>query len=237
LRLTESIGDAWASKLFRRNKSTVNEQKDDIMNQSSIENFQPEPKHNSEQKADNISVSPSIANAVLAAVRCVDIEIAIMKEFDFRQNLIVPNVSNMMMLVPFETDMLVLTKNNYAYGFEIKISKSDLKADFKKPQHAKFDEPHRVSGKRGLERFYSKFKYFNYAVPEQLKECALELIPDFCGLWIYAKYEYPKQFKFYLEREPKKLFDYKWSEKQRYELARLGTMRIYALKCGLSYRC
>lgn len=207
------------------------------MNQSSIDNFQPEQVLNNEQKPIVSTSAQVSANAVLAAVRCVDIEIAIMKEFDFRQNLIVPNVSNMMMLVPFETDMLVLTKSNYAYGFEIKISKSDLKADFKKPQHAKFDEPHRVSGKRGLERFYSKFKYFNYAVPEQLKECALELIPDFCGLWIYAKYEYPKQSKFYLEREPKKLFDYKWSEKQRYELARLGAMRIYALKCGLSYRC
>lgn len=176
------------------------------------------------------------AMPLLAAVNCLDIECAIMKEFDFRQNLIVPNVSNMMAIVPFETDVLVLTKSNYAYGFEIKTSKSDLKADFKKSQHAKFDEPHMVSGKKGLERFYSKFKYFNYAVPEQLKECALEMVPDFCGLWVYAKYEYPKQPKFYQAREPKKLFDYKWSEKQRYELARLGTMRIYALKQALSYR-
>jgi hypothetical protein len=38
------------SKLFRRNKSTVNEQKDKIMNQSSKENVQPEPKLNIEQK-------------------------------------------------------------------------------------------------------------------------------------------------------------------------------------------
>lgn len=173
---------------------------------------------------------------MLAAVNCLDIECAIMREFDFRQNLIVPNVSNMMAIVPFETDMLVLTKSGYAYGFEIKVSKADLKADSKKPQHAKFDEPHRSSGKKGLERFYSKFKHFSYAVPEQLKECALELIPDFCGLWVYAKYQYPKLPKFYCAREPKKLFNYKWSESQRYELARLGTMRIYALKQALSYR-
>lgn len=173
---------------------------------------------------------------LLASVNCLDIECAIMREFDFRQNLIVPNVSNMMMIVPFETDMLVLTKSGYAYGFEIKISKSDLKADFKKPQHAKFDEPHRVSGKKGLERFYGKFKHFSYAVPEQLKECALELIPDFCGLWVFQKNKYPIPNRFYQAREPKKLFDYKWSESQRYELARLGTMRIYALKHALSNR-
>ena len=173
---------------------------------------------------------------MLAAATCTEIEVQIMRQFDYRQNLIVPNVSNQMGIVSFETDMLVLTKSNFAYGFEIKVSKSDLKADFKKPQHKKFNEPHRGNGKKGLDRFYSKFKYFYYAVPEQLKECALELIPDFCGLWVYAKYEYPKTPTFYQAKEPRKLFNYKWSEKQRYELARLGAMRIYSLKKGLCYR-
>lgn len=168
-----------------------------------------------------------------ASVTCLDIELAIMREFDFRQNLIVPNISNMMGIVPFETDVFVLTKSNYAYGFEIKVSKSDLKADFKKPQHAKFNEMR--NGKTGFERFYGKFKYFNYAVPEQLKECALELIPDFCGLWVYRRPEYPALPKFYCFREPKKLFDYKWSNEQRYEIARLGTMRIYSLKQALCF--
>lgn len=177
--------------------------------------------------------APILASTLLSAVYCLDIEIAVMKQFDIRQHLIVPSVSNQMMIVPFETDMLVLTKSNYAYGFEIKTSKSDLKADFKKPQHTRFNEI--KNGKTGLERFYRKFKYFSYAVPEQLKECALELIPDFCGLWVYKKQEYPILPKFYQAREPKKLFDYKWSEKQRYELARLGTMRIYALKKALLY--
>lgn len=161
-------------------------------------------------------------------VKCIDIELAIMRNFDFRQNLIVPNVSNMMGIVAFETDMLVLTKSGFAYGFEIKVSKSDLKADFKKPQHAKFNEMR--NGKTGLERYYKKFKHFYYAIPEELKQSALELIPDFCGLFVYKKNEYPKISKFYLERKPKKLFDYKWSDKERLELARLGAMRIYTLK-------
>lgn len=165
-------------------------------------------------------------------VNCLEIEIAIMREFDFKKNLIVPNISNQMGIVAFETDMLVLTKSNYAYGFEIKISKSDLKADFKKPQHTRFNE--QKNGKTGLERFYGKFKHFNYAVPEYLKKDALELIPDFCGLWVYEKQGYPVLPKFYCAREPKKLFDYKWSEKQRYEIARLGTMRIYSLKQSLN---
>lgn len=212
------------------------------MIKSSIENVQPEPKSISKQKPIVSTSAQVSANAVLAAVRCVDIELAIMKEFDFRQNLIVPNVSNMMGIVPFETDMLVLTKSNYAYGFEIKISKSDLKADFKKPQHENFDKPHPYSGKKGLDRYYSKFKHFSYVVPEHLKDCALELIPEFCGLYVCKIKEfrgYTTFTKTILEvvRPPKKLFDYKWSEKQRYELARLGAMRIYALKGALSNRC
>lgn len=71
--------------------------------------------------------------------RTIDIELAIMYEFNFRQNLIVPNISSMMGVLPFETDMLVLTKSGMAYGFEIKTSKSDLKKDFKKPQHTKIN--------------------------------------------------------------------------------------------------
>lgn len=172
---------------------------------------------------------------VLAHVNCVEIELAIMREFNFRQNLIVPNITNQMQIVPFETDVLVLTKSGYAHGFEIKVSKSDLKADFKKPQHTKINEMR--NGKTGMQRFYGKFKHFNYAVPEQLKDLALELIPDFCGLWVYRKSQYPIQPKFYCAREPKKLFDYKWSEKQRYEIARLGSMRIYALKKALCHKC
>ncbi len=161
--------------------------------------------------------------------RTIDIEIAIMKEFNFRQNLIVPNISNMMGVLPFETDMLVLTKSGMAYGFEIKVSKSDLKADFKKPQHTKINEL--KNGKTGMERYYSKFKYFYYAVPYELVDLALELIPYFCGLWcMKLKDENNPIDSFYQVREPKLLFKYKWSEKQRFEIARLGAMRIYTLK-------
>lgn len=170
----------------------------------------------------------------LASVTCLDIELAIMREFNFRQNLIVPNITSMMCILPFETDMLVLTSSLYAYGFEIKVSKSDLKADFKKPQHCKLHQLH--NGKTGLERYYGKFKYFYYAVPEQLKEFALEVIPDFCGLWVLTKYQYLGECKFYKAKEPQKLFDRKWSEKERYEIARLGTMRIYSLKQALCNR-
>ncbi len=118
-------------------------------------------------------------------ITCLDIELSIMNKFDFRTNLIVPNISNMMGIVAFETDKLIINKNGYATGFEIKTSKSDLKADFRKPQHTKINEFR--NGKSGLERYYGKLKYFYYAVPEDLKEEALKLIPDFCGLYCLSK--------------------------------------------------
>ena len=151
------------------------------------------------------------------------IEIAIMEHFDFSRHLIVPNVSNMMGLVPFETDMVVMTKANYVHGFEIKVSKSDLMADFKKEQHIHFD--HRFRGKKGLERWYGKFKTFSYAVPEELKNCALEVIPDFTGLYIIDDKMKLKQIK-----DSPILFNHKWTEKERIYLKRLGAMRIYNLK-------
>lgn len=170
----------------------------------------------------------------LAKVSCVEIEVAIMREFDFRRKLIVSGVTNMMGLVAFETDMIVLSESNYAYGFEIKTSRSDLRAEFKKRQHTHLEVM--LNGKTGKERYYGKFKYFYYAVPEQLKELALELIPPFCGLWVYRKPLHPLLPKFYKAKEASMLFNYKWTIDQRYELARLGAMRVFALKEGVIAR-
>lgn len=166
-------------------------------------------------------------------INCIDIELSIMNKFDFRTNLIVPNISNMMGIVAFETDMLLINKNGYATGFEIKTSKSDLKADFGKPQHTNINEFR--NGKSGLERYYGKLKYFYYAVPEDLKEISLELIPEFCGLYCLAKWTDGTSIRknFYEVRKPKKLFNYQWTLNQKYAVARLGSMRIYNLKRAL----
>ena len=174
----------------------------------------------------------------MITIKTIDVELALMRHFDFRQNLIVPNITNMVWTLAFETDMLVLTKSGYAHGFEIKVSKSDLNADFKKPQHCKFEEI--KNGKSGLERYYGKFKYFSYAVPHDLKDYALTVIPEFCGLYsVKNTYLDINRFPYVrLEciRNPKELFRYKWSDKERYEIARLGAMRIYGLKQKLNKR-
>jgi hypothetical protein len=64
LRITVRIGDGRGfNELSARNKSTVNEQIVEILIHSSTKNFQPELLPNSEQKADEMHVSPAIANA------------------------------------------------------------------------------------------------------------------------------------------------------------------------------
>jgi hypothetical protein len=172
---------------------------------------------------------------MLAAVRCIDIELAIFRLYDIRQHVIVPNVSDQMCLVPFETDMLVLTQSSYATGFEIKVSKSDLLADLKKKQYTRFKD--KENGNLLQELYYAKkFKYFYYAVPKKLEETALSIIPDFVGLYVYENFEYPKTPTFKCVKEAKKLKTESWREKDKVELMRLGCMRIHSLKQGLSYR-
>ena len=76
-------------------------------------------------------------------------------------------------IVNHECDILIVTKNHYLTEVEIKISLSDLKADFKK-KHQHKDE---------------NIKNFYYAFPEEMKEKALKLIPKECGILIAVEKE------------------------------------------------
>ena len=74
-------------------------------------------------------------------------------------------------IVNHECDMLIVSKNHYLTEVEIKISLSDLKADFKK-EHQHKDE---------------NIKNFYYAFPEEMKEKAIKLIPEEIGILIALK--------------------------------------------------
>ena len=74
-------------------------------------------------------------------------------------------------IVNHECDMLIVTKNHYLTEVEIKISLSDLKADFKK-KHQHKDE---------------NIKNFYHAFPAEMKEKAIELIPEEAGILIAVK--------------------------------------------------
>lgn len=140
-------------------------------------------------------------------------EIALMKEFKFNQNYIVPNVHfgvYMLGKEMHECDLLVVTKSGYATEIEIKVSKADLKKDFtKKHSH---DHP-------AIGRLF-------YAVPEELKEIALELIPDNAGLITVDDEYYCSYVKDAVYKEKR----HKWNKDEIFNVLRLGTMRIFNLK-------
>jgi len=78
----------------------------------------------------------------------------------------------------WESDYLALTKSGYLYEGEVKVSKSDFKADFKKKdKHALLRESY--SNLEGLE---GKLRphYFFYAVPEGL--LTEDEVPEYAGL-------------------------------------------------------
>lgn len=164
----------------------------------------------------------------------LDIEVAIIKGYNPRQNLIVPNVAwgihDKHYKPLHECDVLILSKTGYATEVEIKISKADLLKDASKSHRHTHDL---------IRRFY-------FAIPEKLKEIALESIPENAGLIVVSLKEVTN-YRYYYGSPPVPYSDFitrveivreckvntkaeKWNDKQRYQLARLGALRILALK-------
>lgn len=145
-----------------------------------------------------------------------DIEIAVSHYFNIRANIIVPNVSWGLRL--HECDLLVLTKNGYAYEVEIKVSRADLIKDASKP--------HNHDSKR-ISRLY-------FAIPAKLKDC-VEFIPERAGILVCDHGEGPYKHTIHCRRlrEAAKTYDYQWPEHERLALARLGAMRVWSLKLSI----
>jgi hypothetical protein len=84
----------------------------------------------------------------------------------------------------WESDLLFLTKSDYFYEFEIKVSRADFKNDFKKVNK------HEVLKDSNNHR---KPNYFIYAVPEGL--IRVEEVPEYAGLYYIMKNGYYKRIK------------------------------------------
>jgi hypothetical protein len=163
-------------------------------------------------------------------MKCLDIEVAIIDNFNPRQNLIVPNVSwglhNKEYRALHECDLLILSGDNYATEVEIKVSKADLLKD----------------GEKKHKHHHNLIRRLYFAVPSELKEIAYQSIPDHAGLLVVSnevkiRYDWhgiPHETPYIkvTEARPCKVntIAVKWTEAQRYQLARLGTMRILGLK-------
>ena len=145
----------------------------------------------------------------------IDIEVALAHHFDFRRNLIVPNVY-WGLNFGHEIDLLVVYKSGWAYEIEIKVSKADIKRDQKKGKW------------NGRTYGTDKIKCMFFAVPESLKDFALEHIPAECGLITVAEnelFDVNTCKSTTINKNARKLTD-----SEILKLAKLGCMRIWSLK-------
>lgn len=164
-----------------------------------------------------------------------DIEIAVAKHFNYRMNLIVPNVSWGWML-HHEADLIVLRPSGYCDEVEIKVTRADIKADAKKlTSHWE---------NRRIARVW-------FAVPHGLADCAE--IPAAAGILSVMRGTYDRDYTW----RPWRDGDTTWqdrvtvvraarlrskdsrilvSDQQRMKLAELGAMRIWDLKAALAAR-
>lgn len=145
-------------------------------------------------------------------ITAADIEVAIAERFDHRKNLMVPNVQDGMGI--HECDLLMLKSTGYATEFEIKITSSDLRKDQKK------DHGH------GTDLIKEMF----YAVPVDLVAETRAVIPKDCGI-VGVKRVSQTEFVAEILREPvARAGARKWTDEERFQLARLGTMRWPKIK-------
>lgn len=78
-----------------------------------------------------------------------------------------------------ECDVLSISKSDFIYEYEIKISRSDYKKDFTKRKHSDIlNENFTKTGSKGT--WYLLPNYFNYIVPKDLIK--IEEVPEYAGL-------------------------------------------------------
>lgn len=151
-------------------------------------------------------------------ITTLDIEVALMKYFNYRQNVIIPNVSWGLDL--HECDLLVVRKSLNMVEIEIKISKYDLLKDFKK-KHGHYDKKNRI-------------REFYYAMPDILYDKCGDLIPENAGIIICnSKMNYKKNVVIDVNIKRKSKINTsarKLTIDEYNKLLRLGCYRIFTLK-------
>ena len=86
-----------------------------------------------------------------------------------------------------ECDVISVSKSNYIYEYEVKISRSDFKADFKKEKHKLMTEGKSVTERLIKENnemikdvWYLTPNYFYFVVPKDL--ISIQEVPEYAGL-------------------------------------------------------
>lgn len=161
-----------------------------------------------------------------------------MEDFCIRRHIVVPNVS--WGFLNHEADLLVCSKDGYLTEIEIKRSWQDFKKDFKK-DHTHNDE---------------KLTYFYYAVPEKIAMAVMQHLyvvesftnrfgthtkitgytennPHHCGLIVYgtkSSQYFPDHNYAEIKHHAARMSGYKCEAKDKYQLMRLGLMRVWNCK-------
>lgn len=146
----------------------------------------------------------------------IEMETSIMKLFGIRENIIVPNISWGFDGI-HEIDLFVLRKSGLAIEIEIKRTISDLKADFKKKHN---HESSRIT------KLY-------YAIPKELLEKSISLIPEDAGIIVCYRLNDDERniARASIHREAKiRKNSRKLTSEEQFKIARLGCMRIFNLK-------
>lgn len=96
-----------------------------------------------------------------------------------------------------ECDCISVSKSNFVYEYEIKISRSDFKRDFIKEKH-NYILNEKFTFKRKGELLWRSANYFNYVTPENL--ISIDEVPEYAGL-IYIT----EDFNFKIIKKPRLL--------------------------------
>jgi len=151
----------------------------------------------------------------LPMVTTAEMEVAIAKYFGIRKHIVVPNVS--WGFFNHECDLFLIRTSGYGFEVEIKRSKSDMMADFKK-KHGHKDRANRI-----VQLFY--------AFPEELLPKVEDLVPDDCGILTVSRSEWDNKARASMRRDAKRRKGAKpLTQKEQLKIARLGTLRIWTLK-------
>lgn len=149
-----------------------------------------------------------------------DIELAIAEQWNWRQNIIVPNVT-WGMGFSHELDLLIVTKAGYGIEVEIKVDKSDLKRDkLKKCEHGG-----------------DKIKAVYFAVPREFGDISEHISPEYGIIHVTDDEDVPSWRRTQIIRQATYNKGCRpFTQEEQFTLCRLGCMRIWGLKAKIRER-
>jgi len=141
-------------------------------------------------------------------MKAKEIEFALAKYYNPRLCNIIPNVSWGAGI--HECDLLVIKRSKWAIEIEIKISKSDMKADLKKEHQHKHEL---------ISKLY-------YAMPVDIYEQCKDIIPIYAGIYVIDNSLFVKCIReATINKDARKLTD-----KEITNILRLGNMRTWSMR-------